>query len=147
MHWAIEHGADLLDSEASNLASSTGGLQSSEKKRTWDYILNFSLVREIDNVQDRAPVLMRLLAAVTGFMSPDRLHELGFVPSLPLHGRRHQDRLGDVKRGKPDVKAAARDVLTGINKPRYSSHLTKATKAGSGNNTVNVIFVGDILAL
>lgn len=133
--------ADILDAEASKLASSAGGLQSSEKKRTWDYILEFSLAREIDNVQDRAPVLMRLLAAVTGFMSPDELHERAFVPTLPSNGRRHQDRLGDVKRGQPDVEAAARDVLSGVNKPRYSSYLTKAKKAGSGNNTVNIVFV------
>lgn len=70
--WAIGIVEDLIEAEASELSSLSGGLRLSPDV-TWSFATGFSLTQLADTIRDKSPTLLRLTAAAA-IPAADRIH-------------------------------------------------------------------------
>ncbi|KAI0312119.1 hypothetical protein OF83DRAFT_1176932 [Amylostereum chailletii] len=85
INWAIGKVEDIVSGEASDLTSKAGGLQSSGATSNWEAVLGFSMRDFLLHIQQKAPVLLRLLIAIA-FQAKNRPHrDAGSTSWLPSY--------------------------------------------------------------
>lgn len=97
--WSIRRVTKLVWKEGHFLSSKKGGLHGGKPENTWNFIENLELGPLMDNVQDKAPLILRLLSAsAASVKSIDEFEYLG--PPLP--------RMEDVKSVQPTARYSDR---------------------------------------
>ncbi|TFY77373.1 hypothetical protein EWM64_g6641 [Hericium alpestre] len=149
--WAIEKVEDIIEEEGAVVSSKDGGFHLPSKQASWDFILNFSMANALTLIEDKGPVLLRLLVAAAYSKAerpkPQLLSATGpsEVPQIE-NDNELQERTGDHDgsgvAGNSSAHSANQVAADGDKAQfSYAEHLSNMAPKGTGENRTNSFMI------